>query len=30
MQLRPLSQATYLATLRPGRAPELVTLEDWS
>ena len=30
MQLRPLSQATYLATLRPGRAPELVTLEDAS
>lgn len=28
MQLRPLSQATYLATLRPGHAPELVTLED--
>jgi hypothetical protein len=26
MQLRPLAQATYLATLRPGRAPELVTL----
>lgn len=28
MQLRPLSEATYLATLRPGRMPELVTLED--
>lgn len=28
MQLRPLSQATYLATLQPERAPELVTLED--
>jgi len=28
MQLRPLSEATYLATLRPGRAPELVTLEE--
>jgi hypothetical protein len=28
MQLRPMSQATYLATLRPGRAPELLTLED--
>lgn len=28
MQLRPLSQATYLATLRPGHAPELITLED--
>lgn len=28
MQLRPLSQATYLATLPPGRAPELVTLEE--
>lgn len=28
LQLRPQSQATYLATLRPGRAPGLVTLED--
>ncbi len=28
MQLRPMSQATYLATLRPGRAPELLTLEN--
>lgn len=30
MQLRPLSQATYLATLQPGRAPRLITLEDES
>jgi hypothetical protein len=30
MQLRPLSEATYLATLRPGHPPELVTLEDQS
>jgi hypothetical protein len=29
MQLRPLSQATYLATLQPGRAPTLITLEDY-
>lgn len=28
MQLRPMSQATYLAVLRPGRAPSLLTLED--
>ena len=30
MQLRPLAEATYLATLEPGRAPTLVTLEDQS
>ncbi|MCX4240636.1 hypothetical protein [Paraliomyxa miuraensis] len=28
MQLRPMSQATYLATQSPGRAPALVTLEE--
>lgn len=28
MQLRPMSQATYLAVLPPGRAPHLVTLEE--
>lgn len=30
LQLCPLSQATYLATLHPGRAPRFVTLEDES
>lgn len=28
LQLRPLAEATVLATLAPGRAPGLVTLED--